>query len=186
MPPAKILVPVIGMASFAILLLITLITTLVGVIAPRGGVLPHWLLITCFGLSWYNLSTAWLAQRVTYPLFGYVGRDSFAKYHATYDGRIVFPVILPAVLLMNASVLLVWCHPTGIPSWSIWTGVSLQLIIGLSTACLQVPAHRKLELKGFSREMHSELISTNWIRTAAYSVYALITTWLTAHGLSGT
>lgn len=178
MLPTKLLVPVVGMASFAILLLITLIAGLLKVLVPHGGLPSHWLLIVCFALAWYDLSTAWLAQRVTYPLFAYVDRGSFAIYHATYDKRISFPVILPAVLLMNAAVLLVWCHPAAVPNWAVWTGVSLQLIIALSTGFLQVPAHRQLELNGFSSQIHSRLVSTSWIRTAAYSAHALLMAWM--------
>jgi len=178
MLPTKLLVPVVGMVSFAILLLITFIAGLLKVLNPHGGPPAHWLVIVCFALAWYDLSTAWLAQRVTYPLFAYVDRGTFAAYHATYDERIPFPVILPAVLLMNASVLLVWRHPAAVPNWAVWMGVSLQLLIALSTAFLQVPAHRQLELKAFSSQIHSRLVSTSWIRTAAYSAHALLMAWM--------
>jgi hypothetical protein len=174
----KLLVPAVGMAAFAILLVITLIAALLQVHVPHGGLPSHWLLIVCFALAWYDLSTAWLAQSVTYPLFAYVDRDTFPTYHATYDRRIPFPVIMPAVLLMNASVLLVWSHPPAVPDWAVWMGVSLQLIIALSTAFLQVPAHRQLELQGFSRAMHSRLVTTSWIRTSAYSAHALLMVWM--------
>jgi hypothetical protein len=184
--PTKLLVPIVGMASFAILLVITLIAWLLKVLVPHGGLLSHWLVIACFALAWYDLSTAWLAQRVTYPLFAYVDRDSFATYYATYDKRIPFPVILPAVLLMSASVLLVWCHPAAVPNWAVWAGVSLQVVIALSTAFLQVPAHRQLELNAFSSQIHSRLISTSWIRTAAYSAHALLMAWMTFQDMGST
>jgi len=184
--PTKLIVPIVGMASFTILLLTTLIAGLLKVLVPHGGQLSHWLLIVCFALAWYDLSTAWLAQRVTYPLFAYVDRDSFATYHASYDERIPFPVILPAVLLMNASVLLVWRHPAAVPNWAVWTGVSLQAVIALSTALLQVPAHRQLELNAFSSEIHSRLVSTSWIRTAAYTAHALLVAWMIFQDVSST
>jgi hypothetical protein len=178
MLPTKLLVPVVGMASFAILLLITLIAGLLQLRVPHGPLPSHWLVIVCFALAWYDLSTAWLAQRVTYPLFAHVDRESFATYHAAYDERIPFPVILPAILLMNASVLLVWWHPSVVPNWAVWTGVSLQLAIALSTAFLQVPAHLQLEKNGFSSQIHSRLVSTSWIRTAGYSAHGLLMAWM--------
>jgi hypothetical protein len=174
----KFLVPVVGMVSFAVLLLSTLIAGFLKELVPHGGLPSLWLLIVCFALVWYDLSTAWLAQRVTYPLFAYVDRESFATYHATYDERVPFPVILPAVLLMNASVLLVWCHPATVPNWAVWTGVSLQLAIALSTAFLQVPAHRQLQQNAFSSQIHRRLVSTSWIRTAGYSAHALLMAWM--------
>jgi hypothetical protein len=178
MLPTKLLVPAVGMASFAILLLITFIAGLLNVHVPAARLPSHWLVIVCFALAWYDLSTAWLAQRVTYPLFAYVDRESFATYHAAYDDRIPLPVILLAVLLMNASVLLVWWRPAAVPNWAVWTGVSLQLAIALSTGFLQVPAHRQLEKNGFSSQIHGRLVSTSWIRTAGYSAHALLMAWM--------
>ncbi len=178
MLPAKLLVPIVGMGSFAILLLATLIAAFLKLQVPHDRLASQLLLIVCFALAWYDLSTAWLAQRVTYPLFASVDHNSFAKYYATYDERIPYPVILPAVVLMNASVILVWFHPDAIPNWAVWIGLSLQVAIALSTAFLQVPAHPELELNGFSSQVHSRLVSTNWIRAAAYTAYALLMAWM--------
>jgi hypothetical protein len=41
-----------------------------------------------------------------------------------------------------------------------------------------LPAHRQLELNVFSSQIHSRLIWTSWIRTAAYSAHALLLAWM--------
>jgi hypothetical protein len=101
---ARVLVPVIGISLFSIFLVITVIATAAGAVSVHSGAGSYWVALACFALAWYNTSTGWLAQLVTYPLFGCVPRDHFVEYHTQYDSLIPFPVILPAILLMNGSV----------------------------------------------------------------------------------
>ena len=177
---ARVLIPVIGISLFAIFLVITVIATALGVLSVHGGAGSHWVVLACFALSWYNTSTGWLAQLVTYPLFGCVPRDRFVEYHTQYDSLIPFPVILPVILLMNVSVLLVWFHPSVIPLASAWAGAALQVLIALSTVLLQVPAHQRLQRHGFSPQVHHKLILSNWLRTLAISAHALLSFWIVA------
>jgi hypothetical protein len=177
---ARVLVPVIGISLFAIFLVITVIANAGGVLSVRGGVGSYWVVLACFALAWYNTATCWLAQLVTYPLFGSVPRDRFVEYHTRYDSLIPFPVIFPVILLMNGSVLMVWFHPSVIPLAAVWTGTALQVLIALSTGLLQVPAHERLQRHGFSPQIHHKLILSNWLRTVAISAHALLSFWIVA------
>jgi hypothetical protein len=46
-------------------------------------------------------------------------------------------------------------------------GLALLALIWVSTALLQVPAHTRLG-RGWDATTHRRLVSTNWIRTAAW------------------
>ena len=50
----------------------------------------------------------------------------------------------------------------------------LIFVIWLSTAILQVPLHRKLELGGYDARVIRRLVATNWLRTLAWSARAVL------------
>ena len=54
-----------------------------------------------------------------------------------------------------------------------WLGFGLLIVIWISTATLSVPAHDALKA-GFSAGTWQKLVSTNWIRTAAWSARGVI------------
>jgi hypothetical protein len=59
----------------------------------------------------------------------------------------------------------------------LWIGIGLILAIWLSTFFLQVPLHERLA-QGFDAETHRSLVNTNWIRTAAWTLRAVLVLWL--------
>jgi len=136
-----------------------------------------WLFIICLALAWYNTSTTWLAQLVTYPLFEKVGADRFPKYHQSYNARIKVPVITPAISLMVLSPLIVWFRAEFVPVWVAWAGLSLECGNAISTATLQIPSHNQLSRAGFDVRVHHRLVATNWIRTVGFTAHAVLLLW---------
>lgn len=119
----------------------------------------------------------WFVQVVHYPLYGRVGREEFVGYeneHAALTTLVVAPVML--VELLAAAWLVVDC-PEPVPRWTTWLGAGLVAIIWASTAFLQVPAHSALSL-GYQPEAHARLVSTNWIRTAAWTARSALCLWM--------
>jgi hypothetical protein len=55
----------------------------------------------------------------------------------------------------------------------VWIGLGLILLIWFSTLLLQIPAHQRL-LEGFDAITYKRLVSSNWIRTVAWSARGLI------------
>jgi hypothetical protein len=49
----------------------------------------------------------------------------------------------------------------------------LVVVIWFSTFLLQVPCHTRLS-QGFDAQIHAQLVSTNWIRTLAWSARAVV------------
>jgi hypothetical protein len=181
--PIPVLIPVLGFSIFLCLLIATPPLALTRGLPISQGPLSIYLLVFCLALAWYCTSTAWLAQRVTYPLFGLVGKDRFVAYYAAYETWIPVPVICPVLLLMSLSVLFVWFRPVGVPSWLAWSGLALEMGNGISTIALQVPAHSKLSRGGFDTDTHVRLVTTNWIRTFGFTLHALLLSWAVLHVL---
>jgi hypothetical protein len=53
----------------------------------------------------------------------------------------------------------------------------LLAVIWISTAFVQVPCHEQLS-QGFDKAVHQRLVWTNWLRTAAWSLRALLVLWM--------
>ncbi len=118
----------------------------------------------------------WLIQLVHYPLFAQVGRDEFVNYEDMHR-RMITPVVGPVMLLELVTTMgLLVKRPETMPAWAAWTGLGLAALIWLSTALLQVPEHGVLS-NGFNTAAHQRLVSTNWLRTVAWSLRSLLMLW---------
>jgi hypothetical protein len=122
----------------------------------------------------YLTGVVWLVQLVQYPLFSAYGKsENFAAYHASYTFWIT-PVVAPAMILeLATSILLIFYAPEIFERRLVWIGLALTLIVWASTFFLQVPLHERLA-RGFDETAHSALVRTNWIRTAAWSLHAVL------------
>jgi hypothetical protein len=119
----------------------------------------------------------WFVQIVHYPLFASVESREFPFYeqrHTTLTSWVVGP---PMLIEGATAVLLIWLRPTGVPDWSIWSGLGLLGVCWLSTAFIQVPCHEVLS-KVFDPVVHQRLVSTNWLRTAAWSLRGGLVLWM--------
>jgi uncharacterized membrane protein len=115
----------------------------------------------------------WLIQLVQYPFFAQVGKENFQQYHAAHTFWIT-PVVAPAMIFeLITSVFLIIYPPENIDPKLIWLGLILTLIVWLSTFFFQVPLHEKLG-QGFDLEAHRFLVSSNWIRTIAWSLHSIL------------
>ncbi|MHC4878960.1 MAG: hypothetical protein ACYTGL_21115 [Planctomycetota bacterium] len=116
----------------------------------------------------------WFVQIVHYPMFRNVGRDSFPDY-ARLHQRLTTSVVAPFMLVeaFTSVGLLYWAQDLIRPA-SLWAGVALVFVIWLSTAVLQIPRHGALAEGGFSTTHHSALVTTNWIRTIAWTARGVL------------
>jgi len=129
---------------------------------------------------WINLASTlylvgliWCIQIVHYPLMNRVGSDRFEEFHRQHGLRISFVVVAPMLVeLASAAALAVWV-PNGVEPELPVIGVVLVIVIWLSTFAIQVPIHRRLAL-GFDPAAHRRLVTGNWLRTAAWSLRAIV------------
>jgi hypothetical protein len=127
------------------------------------------ILLVHLAATFYMVGLIWFVQRVHYPLFGAVGADNFAAYSQSHVAR-TGPIVGPAMIVEGATAaILLLATPSAIPSSLVGFGAGLLLVIWLSTGLLQVPRHRDL-IAGFDATAHRRLVTTNWIRTLAWSL----------------
>ena len=125
----------------------------------------------------YLVGLAWCVQVVHYPLFAGVGAREFPAYERAHVARIT-PVVAPAMLAELATALaLVALPPPHVAPGLLWLSLALVAGIWLSTFLLQVPRHGELDA-GFDAEAHRRLVSSNWLRTALWTVRGGLVLWL--------
>jgi len=131
------------------------------------------LLIVHAAATWALCGLIWIVQLVHYPLFALVGDRAFPGYQAAHTRRIT-PLVAP---LMGAELVtggLLALEPVaGVDATLMRVGFALIVALWLSTAFLQVPCHARLE-RSFDARAHRRLVGTNWLRTALWTVRAVM------------
>jgi len=124
----------------------------------------------------YMSGLIWVIQMVHYPMLARTGEsfDDCQRFHLSRMTFIVAPVML---LELACAIWLAWRYPDE-PVW--WAGLALLAVIWISTFILQVPRHDKLARDGFSQTMHAGLVNSNWIRTAAWTLRAILFVYISA------
>lgn len=129
------------------------------------------------GATLYLVGVIWIVQILHYPLLESVGADGYAKYHKRHASRIT-PVVAPAMILeLLTAIYFVFVSFEAVGVYYFWLGLSLVLIIWLSTFLVQVPLHEKLGA-GFELDAQRRLVRTNWIRTAAWTLRGALILWI--------
>jgi hypothetical protein len=130
--------------------------------------------------TWAMTGLIWFIQLVHYPAYRQVGAANFASFQFRSPARtgvIVGPLMFTE---LGTAAWLLWQRPTDVaPGW-LWMGAALIAICWASTVLLLVPIHLLLTLNREDKTVE-RLIRTNWLRTIAWSIRAvLVATWLLA------
>lgn len=116
----------------------------------------------------------WFVQIVHYPLLARVGAERFAEYEQAHTQRT--SAVVGSIMLVEAAAAAALAA-TG--DHLALLGAGLLALIWISTFLVQVPLHARLE-RGFHPRAWRRLVLTNWIRTALWSVRALVALLLVA------
>jgi len=127
------------------------------------------LLLAQTAATLFMTGVIWIVQTVHYPLFARVGVDEFREYAEGHERRITPVVGIAMPVEAVTAVLLLRFTPAGVDRSLLVLGAILLVPIWLSTALLQVPAHRRLSA-GYDDRAASRLVTTNWLRTSLWSV----------------
>jgi len=111
----------------------------------------------------------WFVQVVHYPLFAKIAHADFPAYESRNTFITTFVVLPPMALEAIATLALIVLKPSWIPAWTLWAGAALLIAAWLSTMLLQAPMHGKLT-EAWDAETAQRLITTNWIRTVAWTL----------------
>lgn len=132
-----------------------------------------WILLAHAASTWALVGLIWFVQIVHYPLLGGVGERQFPSYEQRHC-RLTTWVVAPLMLTeLATAALLCFAMSPEVESGLAWIGLGLVILIWASTALLQVPAHNSLSTS-FSSGQHQRLVTTNWLRTVAWSLRGLV------------
>jgi hypothetical protein len=131
------------------------------------------LLLAQVAATLFMTGVIWIVQAVHYPLFTRVGRNEFRQYAEGHQRRITPVVGIAMSVEAVTAVLLLLFAPVGVQEGLLVLGAILLLPIWLSTALLQVPAHRRLSA-GYDDRTVSMLVTTNWLRTSVWSMRSVV------------
>ena len=98
-----------------------------------------------------------------------VGSERFQQYHQQHMKRITY-VVAPLML----SELVTGCYLVYVRhEWELVLNFALLLLIWLSTAALQVPAHNALA-ETYTDKTARKLVTGNWVRTLVWTARAAL------------
>ena len=144
-----------------------------------------WLLLAHLGVTWGMTGLIWFVQVVHYPLLGRLGEAYFLPYHRQHCERTGYVVGPLMFLELGSAAVLTYLltPPPGTPArTAAWAGLVLLGIIWASTALLQIPQHNRLGALGPDPATLRALLRGNWLRTAAWTLRAVLVvpalTWL--------
>ena len=137
------------------------------------------LLLLNVAATLFMTGLVWFVQVVHYPLFGHVGVDGFVRYESLHARRTLWVVGPPMLLELATSAWLVVQPIPHISPAAAWIGLGLVGVLWLSTLLLQIPRHNALG-NGFDASAHRALVTTNWIRTIAWSLRSVLVLWMLA------
>lgn len=124
--------------------------------------------------SFFMMGLIWYVQLVHYPTFKFIDEEIFQSFHAHHSlktGIIVMPIMS---IELASSGALTWFYG--------WTslhaiGFYVVIFIWLSTFILSVPKHNALS-HGKVDSLITDLIATNWVRTALWTAKSGISFYL--------
>jgi hypothetical protein len=128
-------------------------------------------------VAWFLTGLIWTVQIVHYPLFVGVSSERFVAYETAHSSRITALLAGPWALQGVTTAWLLLTRPPSLPLGLIVVSVVLAAVPVVVTLALSVPAHQVLG-RGFDAGAHARLVSTNWLRTAAWTLHAVVATAL--------
>ena len=129
---------------------------------------------TVFTLAMFGLM--WAGQVVVYPQFRSVTPADCASYAADHSGRITAALALVAPAEVVFAGWLFLDTPSGLSRTAVFVSGALLVAGWVATALFFGPLHSKFQ-DAYDRDLISQLITTNWFRTALWSARAVLASW---------
>jgi len=145
--------------------------------------LPRSVFLLHLGSTLFMVGVIWFVQVIHYPLLSRIAPGDVPSYEQSHT-RLAFWVVAPPMLAELATGFgLLWVRPAEVSLSLAAVGVGLLVVVWVSTQCVQVPCHERLS-RAFDPAIHRRLVSTNWVRTAAWSLRGLLVLWMAWVALS--
>lgn len=130
-------------------------------------------LVASLAATWGMVGVIWMVQLLQYPMLE--NHSALAPGVAARDHqRRITWIVGPFMAVEGVTALLLLAsRPATMSALSAWVAASLLGIALLSTVALQVPLHTRLA-EGHDADAARRLITTNWIRTIAWTARGLV------------
>ena len=125
-------------------------------------------------LAAFNAGAMTTLQIQHYAIYPYVGKIEFIEYIRANNRAAVVPVVVPAMALLLTSVMLVIDRPRFMTLGAALLAFGLNVTQLASTFIWQRRLQSEMAVSGYDEVKARRLLSTNWIRTVAFLVQALL------------
>lgn len=123
--------------------------------------------------TWFLVGLIWTIQVAHYPGFDAIDRNSYEQFQAKHMTK-MGSLVGPPWLVEGLGVLAVFfLAPTTTTRLLAVAGGILEAAVIAVTIAASIPAHERLA-KGFDADALARLVSTNWLRTWAWSARGVI------------
>ena len=136
-------------------------------------------------LAAFNAGTMTTLQIQHYGIYRHVGRDSFVAYIRANNRAALVPAVLPAMTLLLVSIFLVVMRPRFMTLAEAVIALALNVIALVSTFTWQRRLQSEMAETGYDEAKTRLLISTNWIRTIAFALQAVLAATIVARSSLG-
>jgi hypothetical protein len=109
-----------------------------------------------------------------YGIYKFVGKENFRNYMQANNKSAVVPSILPAMLLLIVNIALLFTGPAFMSRAVTLLSLALNIIALVSTFIWQRKLQGEMAITGYNESKINLLVSTNWIRTIAFLIQAII------------
>ncbi len=109
-----------------------------------------------------------------YGIYTSVGRENFKNYMQANNKSAKIPSIIPAMLLLLLNLLLIFIRPPFMSVTMAILALILNFIALFSTFIWQRKLQGEMAVTGYDEGKIDKLISTNWIRTFAFLIQAVL------------
>lgn len=135
-------------------------------------------LLVQLGATWFMTGLIWFVQVVHYPLYDRVGADQFVVYerdHCALTTAVVAPMMVAELI---SALMLFALRPKAVALPEVIVGMALLGVIWLSTLFIADNFHGALSAS-FQVGPYRALVAWNWLRTVAWTIRAILVTWMT-------
>ena len=119
------------------------------------------------------LMLIWLVQLIIYPAFYSIPSELFPDWHSRYM-RTISIFVIPLMITQAACIGMQLLHDSSLID--LMSGIAV-LGAWLVTFTISAPCHQRLQRDGKQADIIRRLITTNWFRTACWSIAWLLGLW---------
>lgn len=125
-------------------------------------------------LAVFNAGNMTTLQIQHYGIYRFVGKENFKNYMQANNKSAIVPSILPAMLLLLVNIILLFIRPVFMHGNVTILFLALNIIALISTFAWQRKLQGEMAVTGYDEAKIKLLVSTNWIRTIAFLIQAII------------